>query len=98
MNERNQDLSRRRDSRARRAPRGAASVLTVAPLLTLVVVFGLVFLIIMGVRSLGSAEETDPFSPPDPALLRQAACRSPALRQHGHDGQRPGDQHRGGHH
>ena len=74
MNERNTN-SNRPAARSRRAPQGGAAVLSGAPILTLVIVFGLFFLLMMAVKGCasGGSSETDA---PVPAESQHAPGQS----------------------
>ena len=63
MNERNQYSQRRPERRtSRRAPAGGAAALSQVPILIMVALFGLVFLLFMGLRGC-AASETESTAP-----------------------------------
>ena len=77
MNERNTS-SRRGSDQARRAPQGGAALLSRIPLLTLVILFGLVFLAFLGLKGCASGSETETTKPLTPPLTGESAAPNPA--------------------
>ena len=73
MNERNSN-SNRSAARSRREPQGGATFLSRAPILVFVVLFGLIFLMFMGLQSCGSADSGETTNPSQqPQLTTDAA-------------------------
>ncbi|MBR6119080.1 MAG: hypothetical protein IKH77_04740 [Clostridia bacterium] len=78
MNERNTN-SQRPAARSRRAPQGGAALLSRAPILTLVLLFGLFFLLMMAVKGCASQGDSEGSQVPDPAQTQQSTLQTDSL-------------------